>query len=96
MTDKKPVAVIVGGGRHADIGRLMVLAALSAGCTIEMGPPPEPVEHDPRYRLAPLPPHPRLLPLQLTGTVEHTYSAKPLTKRQKRRLRGQNKDKRHG
>lgn len=86
----QPVAVIA---HHHSSGvglmHLMRAAALAAGCTIEFGGP-GPVDSDrrPTGKSA----HAPLLPSQLrAGAVEHTYTPKPLTKRQKRRLRGKEK-----
>lgn len=85
----KQRAVLVGPGLNGvGLMHLMAAAAAAAGCTIEFGGPgPAPLNENRRHPH----PHERLLPLQLRGTVEHTYTPKPLTKRQKRRLRGKEK-----
>lgn len=93
MTEKKPTAVLVGPGlRGVGLMHLMAAAAAAAGCNIEFGGPGPMTGRDmePRGRRQP-PRHDLLLPLQLRGKVEHTYTPKPLTKRQKRRLRGKEK-----
>jgi hypothetical protein len=88
MTEsEKPVAVIAhhhGGG--VGLMHLMRAAALAAGCSIEFGGPgPQNLtDRGPRGRSGRT-----LIPLQLrAGAVDHIYTPKPLTKRQKRRLRG--------
>lgn len=95
----KPRIMIVGPGLSgAGIVELMRAVAITAGYNIEFGGPgPAPVQPHSLSR------HPAdmlmsdrmyngLLPLYLKGPVEHTYSQKSLTKRQKRRLRGKERN----
>lgn len=81
----QPRVILLGSGLQG----MMAAVAAAAGCTIEFGGPGPGrwPSKQPRHSNAPR--HERLLPLQLTaGAVDHIYTEKPLTKRQKRRLRG--------
>lgn len=95
--EKKPRAIIYGGGLGGGMARMMALVAASAGCSIEFGGPgPAPMNPHPSGRWSgrninptQMPRSRTLLPMQLPlGAVEHTTSPKPLTKRQKRRAKG--------
>lgn len=90
--DNKQLGVYVAGS----ISQLMRAAAAAAGCTIDIFEPGAPgpqrlIDQGPRGRSGRM-----LVPLQLrAGAVEHIYTPKPLTKRQKRRLRGKQKESCH-
>jgi hypothetical protein len=87
MTDNsnKQLGVYVAGS----ISQMMRAAAAAAGCTIDIFEPGAPGPND---LLMPARTRQYLMPVLRLGEVEHTYTPKPLTKRQKRRLRGKQKE----